>query len=319
MIKRLSKPCIILKGVCKMRIISFGDLYADYYFKENKLVGICGGKSNANILANLSKFYETAFIGCVGNDSIGDVAINSLEVLGIDCSNVRKIKEHTKIFFTDEKEYRQDCPCCNRRLSYRGLKCTEEEVLKNIQTEDIIIVDNLNKVTLNVLKKVENKAFIDIGYLGPLMYASFQELKELLGSRFEIINLNERVYNVLKKKFEIDSMDLYDALKPKVLIITRGKRGADILFNGDFLKKEVDTPAVEVDSSGAGDAFFSVFIHEYLSREEMDEKVISLAYMKAESLARQVVRHIGARTHLEPLYKIENYKGCICEEITIQE
>ncbi len=299
-----------------MRIVSFGDLYVDYYFKNGVLEGICGGKSNANILANLSKYYETAFIGCVGKDSIGDMAIHSLEKLGVDCKNIRRIEEHTKIFFIEKGEYSQECPYCNRRLSYRGLKCTKEEVMNEIKEDDVLIVDNLNQVTLDVLQSVQNRAFIDIGYLGPLLYASFEEIKELLGNRFEIINMNERVYNVLKKKFAIDSMDLYDALKPKMLIITRGKRGVDIIYKGDFLKKEIENPTVEVDASGAGDAFFSAFIHAYLSHEEMDEKSISLAYMRAETLARQVVSLMGARAHLEHLYKIENYKGCICEEIT---
>lgn len=47
-----------------MRIISFGDLYIDYYLSNNLVLGICGGKSNANIIANLSKYYKTAFFWC---------------------------------------------------------------------------------------------------------------------------------------------------------------------------------------------------------------------------------------------------------------
>ena len=36
-----------------MRIISFGDLYIDYYLNNDLVLGICGGKTNANIVANL--------------------------------------------------------------------------------------------------------------------------------------------------------------------------------------------------------------------------------------------------------------------------
>ena len=36
-----------------MRIISFGDLYCDYYIKNGKDIYVSGGKSDANILVNL--------------------------------------------------------------------------------------------------------------------------------------------------------------------------------------------------------------------------------------------------------------------------
>lgn len=49
-----------------MRFISFGDLYIDYYLSNDLVLGICGGKTNANIIANLSKYYDTAFLVLLG-------------------------------------------------------------------------------------------------------------------------------------------------------------------------------------------------------------------------------------------------------------
>lgn len=302
-----------------MRIIGFGDLYADYYFKDDILIGICGGKSNANIIANLSKYYNTAFYGCVGNDTAGNVAISSLEKLGVDVSNIKILDGHSKMFFIQDGEYSSECPYCNRRLSYHGLKCQREYVFPYIEDDDVIVLDNMNSVAMDIIHSISNKAFIDIGYLGNLLYSSLDEIIELLGNRFEIINMNERVYKALKKKFAIDSLNLYELLKPKILIITRGKRGADIIFDDILIKKEIDNPEIEVDTSGAGDAFFSEFIHIYLENQVVDEKMISKAYMKANALARTVISHLGARAHLEKLSKIDSYSYCICEDFSISE
>ena len=38
-----------------MRIVSIGDLVIDYYYKNDKLLGINGGMTCHNIIANLAK------------------------------------------------------------------------------------------------------------------------------------------------------------------------------------------------------------------------------------------------------------------------
>lgn len=300
-----------------MRIISFGDLLIDYYFKKGILIGINGGKSNANILANLTPYYNTAFIGCVGNDILGEVAIDSLRVLGVDVEGIEKIDERTKRFFIENNEYSKICPYCSRESSYSGLKYDKEFVLKQIKNEDIVVIDSTDEVTLDIVHTIKNKAFLDIGYIGSLFYMSINEMKKMFQDRFEIININENVYNKIKKKFAIDSMDLYEIFHPKILLITRGKRGCDIIANGEFIKKEIENPSIEVDTNGVGDAFFASFIHSYLENPEVNEKMISKAFMKAVTIAKKVVSNMGARTHLQPLYEISDYKECICREIKV--
>lgn len=303
-----------------MRVISFGDLYIDYYLNNDLVLGICGGKSNANIIANLSKYFDTAFLGVTGSDMQGKVAVDSLKKLGVDVSHIKTIDEKTKTFFIDSKGYSKVCPYCGRDLAYHGTKVDFDDIKKNILEDDYIVVDNINQTTLDLLKEVNNKAFIDIGYLGSLMYDSLDEIEEKLADRFEIINMNERVYNIIRKKFGIDSLDLYELLKPSILIITRGKKGSDIIYNGILEEKVIEDAINEVEVSGAGDAFFSEFIRTYLEFDcVVNEKVISLAYMRASSISRFVLTNYGARTHLESLYKIDNYHECICKTIEVNK
>ena len=301
-----------------MRIVSFGDLYCDYYFKNNELIGVMGGKTNANIIANLSKYYDTAFIGTTTNDTPGLLALESLKELGVDVTNVNIVTGSCKKFFIDESGYSQVCPYCNRDLSYKGIKSEKESIVPYIKEDDYLVIDSLNEMTLSILHELNNPAFLDIGYLVNLRFLSLDEIVEMLEGRFKIININERVYNYLKKKFSLDSIDLYNYIKCDILIITRGKRGADIIYNGEFEKKEIEVPGVEVDTNGAGDAFLSEFIHTYLEEKEISPKMISKAYIKASTISRIVVSKLGARSHLIPLKKIINYKECICEEFDYQ-
>ena len=75
-----------------MRVVSIGDLVIDYYYKNEKLLGINGGMTCHNIIANLAKFgFETSVFGVCGNDLQGEFATKSLEILKVDISNIKKI------------------------------------------------------------------------------------------------------------------------------------------------------------------------------------------------------------------------------------
>ena len=52
-----------------MRVVSIGDLVTDYYYKDGKLLGVNGGMTSHNIIANLSNMgIETSVFGVCGND-----------------------------------------------------------------------------------------------------------------------------------------------------------------------------------------------------------------------------------------------------------
>ena len=68
----------------------------------------------------------------------------------------------------------------------------------------------------------------------------------------------------------------------------------------------MSNPEVEIDPTGAGDAFFSVFISSYVKNNYViDEKFIDTTFLKDTSLTKKVVKKFGARGHIQPLYKIK--------------
>lgn len=89
-----------------MRVVSIGDVVLEYYYKNDKLIGVNGGMTSHNIIANLAKFkIPTAVFGVCGNDIQGMLAIKSLEDLKVDVSHIKVLDNiETRIFHVSCKE-----------------------------------------------------------------------------------------------------------------------------------------------------------------------------------------------------------------------
>ena len=100
-----------------MRVVSIGDLVLDYYYKNGKLLGINGGMTSHNIIANLSKMkIETSAFACCGNDFQGKMAIKSLEKVNVDVENIKILDDvRTRCFHVS---YFED----NNKLSFTSKK-----------------------------------------------------------------------------------------------------------------------------------------------------------------------------------------------------
>lgn len=301
-----------------MRIISFGNLYCDYYIKDGSNIFVSGGKSNANILVNLSKYFKCAFLGIKGNDQEGEISLKSLEDMNIYTS-IRTVNEKTKTRFIAGNVISNICPYCKKEYGYDGNKMTLSELDEHIGEHDYFVIDNLDEFTLNVLNKYSNEAFLNLEDIGDIETYGYKELIDILRTRFNIICLNEEVYYYLKDKFLVDSYDLYDSFKPKILIINRLLRGCDIIFNDNFVKKTIDEKIKYVDLNGIGDALFSEFVRTFIEEKEITEKMISKAFIRSLTSISVCAKYLGARGHLIRPYKIKSYNKCICEYIVLDK
>lgn len=93
-----------------MRVVSIGDLVVDYYYKNGKLLGINGGMTSHNIIANLANMnINTAVLGACGDDLKGKIAMKSLEDLKVDIKNISILTNvktrcfHVSYFDNDNK------------------------------------------------------------------------------------------------------------------------------------------------------------------------------------------------------------------------
>ncbi len=308
-----------------MKVISIGDLVLDYVYKDSKLLGVNGGMSSHNIIANLASMgINTSVIGVCGDDSAGEISIKSLNDLKVDTTNIHKLDNiNTRCFhinmtangFTSKKR----CPICNKKHWYDESKIVINDVLKNISKEDILVLDNLNNINSEIIKMIENKVMLDLGQYYDLEKYSKNDIKDIFKRQFEIVNLNERVEKYILKLFDIENIS--KIINSKLIVITRGNKGADFIINNKKIHKKLNEVSKEVDPNGAGDAFFSVFIYEYLQNNQiLNEDYIDNAFNNATKLTQNVVKQIGARGHLHKLYKVKQDDNlCTCENFILHE
>ena len=122
-----------------MRIISIGDLVTDFYYKNDKLVGVSGGMTSHNIIANIAKLgLETAAYSVCGDDMAGTIAINSLKKVGTNIDNVKRLEDiNTRCFHISYKELngkleftsKKRCPFCNIKRWYEESKIEPNDIL----------------------------------------------------------------------------------------------------------------------------------------------------------------------------------------------
>lgn len=293
---------------------TFGDICINFYFKENLLNGISLGGSNNIILSNLASYYNTQVLGVIGNNSLSNIAISDMDKLGIKHDKLDGINEDIKGLFIGNN-ITDICPYCSRKYSYEDTKIDVDKIIDSIDESDKIIIDNLSDETLEIIDTISNEMYLDLGSISSIKYITMEELENLY-NKFVIINIDAKVYGYLKDKFAIDSRDLFDILNPQVLIIYNGISGCDIITSTDITHKDVEGKIIG-DSFGMREAFFAEFIHQYLTINVLNDKVLSNIFIKAYSKMLYVANHIGALSHLIPLNIVKNYTECICKDILV--
>lgn len=314
-----------------MRVVSIGDLVLDYYYKDGKLLGVNGGMTAHNIIANLANLkIDTAVFGACGNDDAGLIAIKSLKDLKVDVSNVDIIENiHTRCFHVsyfnenDKLSFisKKRCPFCNEKKWYEESQIDLKKILNTIKKDDILVFDNLNFKNQEIIDKTNNKKIIDLGQYFEFENISDEEIIKKIKGKFAIINFNERVTKYLTKRFNLkDDLKLYELLKANLITITRGEKGARFIYNNIVYDFSLQNKANIVDSTGAGDAFIASIIKDWIKNDlKLDPSMFEKWYFNSNQLTSKVVGKMGARGHLKSLYKIKKTDDCSCHKFLLNE
>jgi len=315
-----------------MRVVSIGDIVLDYYYKNEKLLGINGGMTSHNIIANLAKMgVPTAVFGSCGNDLQGEFAIKSLENLKVDTDNIRILDNvrtrcfHVSYFetngnlsFTSKKR----CPFCNNKKWYDESLIDTKYIIEKIKYDDVLVFDNLNDKNQIIIDKTDNKKIIDLGQYFEFEKLSDQEIINKLANKFEIINFNERVTKYLLSRLKIkEDLELYNLFKPNFMTITRGEKGATFISDGKIYDFDLISKGNVIDSTGAGDAFISSIIKDCIKNNfQYDSGLFRKWYENSNKLTSKVVSKMGARGHINSLFKIKNVANkCTCDDFEYNE
>ncbi len=288
---------IILKEVCKMRYVGIGDLVVDcYYDKNNKLLFICGGKSFANIIANLVYLKEKcAILGCCGKDEFGNIAINTLG--NCDTSQITRINKPTRTYYIIDGIAQKENPLTNETNWYRISMIDPKEIISNIQKEDILIFDNMCQKNITIINHTSNPKCLDIGGISSLKYYNLETIKKLYHQKFRIIQMNEKVYKFFQSRFSLTTRNIYDLLSPTLLIVTLSSQGAIFITKHQTILKKLTKKGKEKDPNGCGDAFFATMIKHFGVNEITQDK-INIAFTEATIITTKVVETLGSRGHI---------------------
>ena len=221
-----------------------------------------------------------------------------------------------KLTFSSKKR----CPLCNNKKWYEESMIDTDEIFSKLELDDILVFDNLNNKNQIIIDNCLNKKMLDLGQYFELDNYTNDEIINKIKSKFELINLNERVEKYLIDRFNLNNnKELYDLLLPKMIIVTRGNKGAEFIIKDKSVFKKLQNVSEEVDSTGAGDAFFSIFIYYYIKNNYIiDNEYIENAFIKSTKLTSKVVKSFGARGHLNALYKVKSTnQTCTCEDFVI--
>ncbi len=310
-----------------MRVVSIGDLVTDYYYKNGKLLGVNGGMTSHNIIANLSKLgISSTVYGVCGNDDAGTIAIKSLQDLKVDVSNIKILDNiNTRCFhvsyFDDENGLsftsKKRCPFCNNKKWYDESLIDCNQIINELKQDDILVFDNLNLKNQSLIDTLSNKKVIDIGQYFEFENLENSEIVKKINRKFSIINFNERVSNYLIKKLDLqDDLDLFNVLQPEFMTITRGSKGARFICDNEVFDFSLQKNGDVVDSTGAGDAFLSSIVKDWINNDlKFETSKFDAWYKNSNKLTYKVVNKMGARGHLKSLYKIKKIDNCCtCEK-----
>jgi fructokinase len=257
------------------KITAIGEILFDIYPETKNL-----GGAPLNFLYHVYKLTgEGNIISRVGNDILGDKAIEFLKASGISTNyiqidhlhptgvaNVKLNKNKVPTFRIDEEhayDFIEDTDNVNQLINkktdclYFGSLAQRSKVTRD--TIQSLLGKKIKYFCdLNIRQKFYTKEIIKKSLANTdALKINLDELKLInkliFGDRFSL----QKTVNKVIEKFEIE-----------LLAVTKGEDGT-VLFSPNEVDKYKNTPSEIVDTLGAGDAFAAVFCIGYLRKWEL--------------------------------------------------
>lgn len=238
------------------------------------------GGSAANVASFASRLGPTRFIGCVGDDSLGDSLVNGLAADGIDVRVQRRGATGTVVILIDDQGERTMLP-------YRGAAT----LLEDIPTEWLGGVELLHvpgytfkgeptsSSVTELIKHARQKGImvsIDASSTGMLSHYGvdkFLTLMQELRPDFIIGNQSESEFLGLC----VDGKPGPNiSLLPSTVVVTKSGAEPTVVLGGQGERLVVSVPPVTGvrDLTGAGDAFAAGFLSTFLATRDLESACI---------------------------------------------
>jgi sugar/nucleoside kinase (ribokinase family) len=263
---------------------------------------IASGGSCANTIANMSSLGSRAsFIGKIANDPFGQLFSKGMIKEKVDFFSVTANNNDGgtarcfSIITPDGERTMATYLGVAGNLTLDDIKKYEEKIAEgNIFYTEGYLWDQLGtKQAINhAMKLLKNTGGMAALTLSDKFCVDRQResFLELIQNSVDILFANEDEINSL---FQIDNTDEALAKVKEITnfaIITKSEKGSVIVKNGEYT--HIDAVAINklIDSTGAGDAYASGFLHGICQNMSLSE-----SGNLASKLAAEIIQHLGAR------------------------
>jgi fructoselysine 6-kinase len=260
-----------------MRIIGVGDNTVDKYLHLRMMFP--GGNSvNVPVLAQRYG-HHGSYIGCLGNDPLGDLILQALKSEGIDISRCRVVdgpNAYCEISIVDG-----DRVFGEYKAGVREQLEINADDLSFIQTHDLTHTSIYSSIEayLPVLKESSPLLSFDFSQEWDKSY-----LKEIL----PFVDIAILSYSDPDREVVLDLIHWLYSQGPRLVLITLGQHGA-YAYDGSEIKHQDPVETEVLDSLGAGDAFAAQFMGAYFEGKSMD-----VALGEAAQSAAETCKYFGA-------------------------
>lgn len=259
------------------------------------------GGSPTNVAMNSARLgLKTVMVATVGDDGFGEYIFEKLK--DIDTDNIKKIKDKpTSVIFVSRSKGTPNFIPFREADSF----ITEDQISRSIIQKTKIFHTTcfaLSKepAQSTILKKAE-----EAYNLGCRLSIDVNYAQKLWNSKEEAINVIKTYcsFNPLIKISEDDMLRLFEKELPHqeifeffhnlgvdTVCLTLGERGVKLSQSG---KKIIEKPAIKIeklmDTTGAGDAFWSGFLFAYIKEKPIEDCLqiaLKLAALKLQNIGR---------------------------------
>ena len=282
----------LTKGTMKL---TFDENEFKTLLSKLKIEKTVAGGSVANSIVGLSQLNnKVGFIGKINDDELGNKYQEGLE------------KEKVSYFYSKKKELLPTGTCLilitpdseRTMFTYLGIagKINDLDIKeKTLQESDMIFLEGYlwdegePQKAFNKAIKYSNKVAMTLSDKFCVDRHRINFL-ELVKHKLDITFANEQEMISLIEAKNFDDVVTFAKELKKLVVITRGEKGAIAIFGEKTIEVGVKTNLNIIDLTGAGDLFAAGFLHGYINGLPTKDSL-----EKGTELSSKIIQKIGAR------------------------
>ena len=285
------------------RIVVLGDLNLDVHARQPACLppgdeardlvrAVAGGSGGTFARVAAACGASVSFLGCVGNDLVGDLLVRSLEEVGID-ARVQRVDRPSGVILALERGDERSMICsrgANDGIRADRIHESTFDGANHLHVSGYAFLSEAQRPAVDRVLMYSRSARVSVSVDPPpanLIRAHGVErfLDRLPGNAWLFPNRTEG--ELLARSAEPSEVVDRLAVRSPVGAVTLGRDGAAAWAGSSRHTASID-PIAAVDPTGAGDAFAGAFVASYLGRANLASAVEAACAAARDHLAGRV-------------------------------